>query len=119
MATAATAIEVGSANWVQRAHKGLELGKPLRLVVKGPEALTTWEAIRRAQPADGVVPLALPAVVVITAIVVVGVIAVIGMGTLAAVCLYGMHKGYRIKARHKVNGPFPFDDELSFELTPP
>ena len=107
MATAATAIEVGSANWVQRAHKGLELGKPLRLVVKGPE------------PADGVVPLALPAVVVITAIVVVGVIAVIGMGTLAAVCLYGMHKGYRIKARHKVNGPFPFDDELSFELTPP
>lgn len=45
------------------------------------------------------------------------------MATAAGVIEVGsanwVHKGYKVMARHKVDGPLPLDDELAFELTPP
>jgi hypothetical protein len=108
-------ITVGSANWIQKANKAIDQNRRVKLVVKGPEAFTAAEALRRA----GVSGITGAEEVVIAATIVIGVIAVAGLGTVAAVCLYGMSKGYTIKAKHKTHGPLPFDDELFFDLRPP
>ncbi len=108
-------IIVGSTNWIQRATKAIDQNSRVKLVVKGIEANTAAEALRRA----GISGITGAEEVVIVAAIVIGVIAVVGLGTVAAVCLYGISKGYTIKAKHKTHGPMPFDDELFFDLRPP
>ncbi|HWA05158.1 MAG TPA: hypothetical protein VG961_01325 [Ignavibacteria bacterium] len=106
-------IIVGSNDWINRAYRAINSKKRINLVLKGIEASTLWTAIQRTVNPHREVAVA------ITAAIVIGVIAALGMGVLAAVCMYGMNRGYTVKAKHKVKGPLPFDDELSFELYPP
>lgn len=111
-------VKIDSPNWVKKAQKAIDQKKRLKLVVVGPQALTVAEGLRRSRPARqnrvvGVDDIAIIAAVAIT------VIALAGLGTLAAVCLYGINKGYNIKARHVTHGPMPFDDELDLTLVPP
>ena len=110
-----TTIQVGSPNWERKAHKAIDEKKRVRLVVKGVVAQTAAEALRR-NPGISMVT---GAEVAITATIVIGIIAVVGLGVVAAVCLYGISKGYKVKARHRAKGPMPFDDELYINLVPP
>jgi hypothetical protein len=113
MAATTVKIIVGSNDWVNRAYRAINSKKRLNLVLKGLDASNIWTAIQRTVNPHREVAIA------ITATIVIGVIAALGMGVLAAVCLYGMNMGYTVKAKHKVKGPMPFDDELTFELYPP
>lgn len=113
MAATTVKIIVGSNDWVNRAYRAINSKKRLNLVLKGLDASNIWIAIQRTVNPHREVAIA------ITATIVIGVIAALGMGVLAAVCLYGMNMGYTVKAKHKVKGPMPFDDELTFELYPP
>jgi hypothetical protein len=109
-------ITVGSPDWIQKASKAIDQKNRVTLVIKGPEALTTAEAIRRTDAGASKIG---GEEVAIAIAIVIGVIAVVGLGVVAAVCLYGMNKAYKVWARHRVNGPSPFDDELLIILTPP
>jgi hypothetical protein len=115
MATTTAVKTVVDANpdWVNRAYRAINSKKRVNLVLKGIDASNIWTAIQRTVNPHR------EAAVAITAAIVIGVIAALGMGVLAAVCLYGMNRGYTVKAKHKVQGPLPFDDELTFELYPP
>ena len=99
----------------QKAIDAINQKKRVKLVVKGLEAQTTAEALRRNPATSNITG----AEVVIAAGIFAGIIAVLGLGVVAAVCLYGISQGYKIKARHKTKGPMPFDDELVFDLQPP
>jgi uncharacterized protein YhdP len=112
-ASATVKIIVGSNDWVNRAYRAINSKKRVNLVLKGIDASTLWTAIQRTVNPHR------EAAVAITAAIVIGVIAALGMGVLATVCIYGMSAGYTVKAKHKVKGPMPFDDELTFELYPP
>jgi hypothetical protein len=114
-ATNTPRIKVDSSNWVQRANGAIDHKERVALVVRGSQALTVAEGIRRFNGTNisGVLP------VVVSVAIIVGVIAVVGLGVLAAVCLYGINKGYSVKARHITHGPVPFDDELEITLEPP
>ena len=112
-ATATVKIIVGSKDWMHRAYRAINSKKKISLVLKGIEASTIWTAIQRTVNPHREVAVA------ITATIVIGAIAALGMGVLAAICLHGMNMGYTIKAKHKVKGPMPFDDELTFDLKPP
>jgi hypothetical protein len=116
-------IQVGSPNWEKKAIRAVDQKKQFELVVQGPQAQAAGEAIKRSvRTPRGIRPMADPVVtptVLLTAAVIVGVIAVVGLGVMAAVCLYGISKGYTVYARHIAKGPWPFDDQLIFKLVPP
>jgi hypothetical protein len=110
----AVRIGVGSTNWHDKAMKAINQKKRVLLAVTGPQAAAAAAALRTRENQQGAVP------IVLAAAIIVGVIAVVGMGVLAAVCLFGMHKGYNVKARQEASGaPFPFNIKLIFELVPP
>lgn len=113
------AVTVGANDWMGKAMRAMDRGSTVVLKVKGFDAFTVGEALRRktkAPPSHGVRDPG--TAIAITAAIVIGVIAVVGMGTVAAVCLYGMSRGYNVKAKHRAKGPMPFDDELTFDLVP-
>ena len=110
-------IAVGSPNWIQKANKAIDQNRHIKIVVKGPEASTAATALSRGIKAT--TQSAISEGVVITAVICITIIAVVGLGTVAAVCLYGISQGYKVKAKHAVHGPWPFDDELEFDLVPP
>lgn len=111
-------VKIGSTKWVEKAQKAINQKKRLKLILQGVQALTLAEGLRRSRPsrqnrivvADDI---AVVATLAITAI------ALAGLGTLAAVCLYGINQGYSIKAKHVTHGPLPFDDQLDLTLVPP
>ncbi len=113
MATAT--IVVSSPNWEMKAKDAIIAKKRVELVVKGLQAQTAGEALRRQPQMSNITGVE----VALVAAVIIGVVAMVGLGVLAAVCLYGMNQGYTVTARHKVQGPMPFDDELYFYLVPP
>jgi hypothetical protein len=117
MATVTT-ITVGSNNWVNKANSAIDKGKRIKLKIVGMDAFTLGEALKRQITGT---PKTLEPVttIAVTSAIVVGVIAVVGLGVMAAVCLYGISKGYTIVATHRTRGPNPFDDELTFDLKPP
>lgn len=114
-------IKIGSSNWVQKAQRAINQKKRLKLVLQGAQALTLAEGLRRSRPArpNRVARIAVADDIAIVAALAITAIALAGLGTLAAVCLYGINQGYNIKARHVTHGPLPFDDELNLTLVPP
>lgn len=112
-------VRVGSNNWIQNAHRAIERRRRLKLVLVGPEALGLAEALRRSRRAGRSPRIAGADDIAIVAAAAITIIALVGLGTLAAVCLYGINQGYKINAKHLTHGPMPFDDELDLTLVPP
>jgi hypothetical protein len=110
-------IEVGSSQWEQKATSAVGDRQAFKLTVKGTEALLGAESIRR-RPGLGSATFVTGAEVVLGVSLLVTLIAVGSLGVVAAVCLYAVSQGYSVKAKHKVKGPLPFDDELTFDLQP-
>lgn len=115
MPVSTVTIQFGSANWEIKTKDAIDQKKHVKLVVKGIQAQTTAEALRRNSSTSNITG----AEVALAAAVIIGIIAVVGLGVVAAVCLYGINQGYKVVARHRVKGPMPFDDELEFDLQPP
>lgn len=116
----ATRVVVGTSKWNLKAEKLINRGKRLSLVVRGPEAGACWEVIRKL-PAPRWSPKGNPKpreAVALSIAIVLAIVALAGMAVVGAVCIYGMHQGYRINARHRVRGPMIGDHELVFDLIP-
>lgn len=113
-------VRVGANNWVRTAHRAIDRKQRVKLVLTGPDALSLAEALRRSRrPGGRNARIAGVDDIAIVAAIAVTVIAVLGLGTLAAVCLYGINQGYNIRATHRTRGPMPFDDQLDLSLVPP
>lgn len=116
---ATTKITVGSAQWDAKARKLIEKKKPLILVVKGIEAGVIWEALRnltsKAWATRKLGARSLPREPVVIALTIVMCFA---LGVIGAICLFGMHKGYRVKVKHRVTGPMIWDHALDVTLIP-
>jgi hypothetical protein len=118
-------LVVGSANWNDKATRLIDRRKKLTLVIKGIEAGAAWEAIKNRSSREwaqrsrtGALPRE-PVTVAVTLAIVLGVFAVVGLGVVGAVCIYGIHKGYNVKAKHRVTGPMIWDHRLELVLVPP
>lgn len=109
----AVVVRVGADRWEQRAKQAIEDNKPVRLVLVSVPAQQVGDALRRGLQ----LPTFVTGVEIGAAVIL--VIALAGFGVLCSVCLYGIHEGYTIKARHVAHGPLPFDDELDLDLRPP
>lgn len=101
-----------------KARKALDDGKRVTITVTGPEAFAVGSAIaRNGGPGVSTVT---GVEVALAAVVIAGVVAALGLGVVAVVCLYGMHLGYTVRARHEVRSQGTvFDDRLVFILVPP
>jgi uncharacterized protein (DUF736 family) len=122
---ASSTIIVGSTNWDSKARKLIDKKSKFNLVVKGVEAGAAWDAIKNAtsrgwatRKKGGPTPRE-PVSVSLTIVICLTVIVAAGLAVVAAVCLYGMHKGYDIKVKHNVTGPMIWDHKLTIILIPP
>ena len=116
---ATQSIKVGSANWDSKARSLINKKKKFVLILAGIDAGVIWEALKNltsrnwAQRKLGAKKLPKEPVIIALTIVM-----CLALGVVAAVCLFGMHKGYNVKVKHRVTGPMIWDHRLDITLVP-
>ena len=122
-------VNVGDSSWQQRAFDAIRQKAGLRLHLRGPDALTLFNALRHARGHGPVGP-GLPGtyqVVVIDDIAVadivaicliLAVVAVVALLVIGVICVVAIESHYHVNAKLVSKGPLPWDQELVIELDP-
>lgn len=121
-------IYFGENNWENKVKDAINQGLKFTICLRGPKAKDLAGLLNIPLPREimddpnsdtdtvrsrdaGTVTLGVTALL--------AVVAIAAFATIGGVLIYAINNGYEARARHRLNGPLPFDDELLIEVIPP
>lgn len=102
-------IKVGETDWEKKAIRAIDDGRCIKLIFSGvevPALARMWNLQNKTSNVIGVDDIGLLLLAAFSIVCV-----VIGF-----VLMYAISKGCNAKVKHRMGGPFPFDDKLEFDI---